>query len=372
MTGGPPGNDVQAVSRLSRRRLGTARLFTVVRFLLGGALMAAGTGCVYRTPGGDLARGRSAILRHLPIRLHCPQTLPSQVTLSECPSDKGILEVTTSESGNWAAELRQAEGVPDCTVVRVSDTEDPGKPVAEFWIEGGRRAGSAPRLLFAARLNGGRCVLQTSDVRVSFAGGPLAKLDEEATACWAPDHVEVLTDVGFIMKLSDILWHNQALDRPPGSFNDIIRLHYRVLELDPTAVDVTTTTAWLLWSKWVTWKRDPEAMPDGKTKLREALALLEQGSTQNAGNARYAYEAARILTPVARFHRKDLTQTVLHYLKTAHRLETDPRRLVRIRLDIAHQYRLGGNRKKAREWYRDVLKLDPKQRVALSYLDKLQ
>jgi tetratricopeptide (TPR) repeat protein len=241
-----------------------------------------------------------------------------------------------------------------------------------FRDDPGDGGNETPVLLFAEQIVDGRAIAQTWDLQFSMGGEALQAVDRDAAVLWARDHLDALTDVGFIMTLSDTIWHNHNLDRPPGSFNDIIRFQYRILDIDPGLADVYSTIAWLLWSKWVTWTREPERMPDGDSKLEEALAVLERGAEANAQDAAYMYEAAKVLNPVVRFHRPDLSGTVIEYLLKAYSLEKEPQKQIRIRLDIAHQYRHAGNVAEAAEWYRRALEIDPQQPVACQYLKQLE
>lgn len=214
---------------------------------------------------------------------------------------------------------------------------------------------------------------QTIDVRVAPTGsGEEWTTDKEAAVKWAIANRDRLYSPEVIDVCSDYIWHNAGLDNPPGSFNEIINLMLRRIELDPQVIDPYATTAWLLWSKWVTWKDDPEQMPDGKTGVDRAVRLLEQGRMANPDNASYHFETAATVMPLARFHREDLYDFVIANLKRAHSLAESDDFKARIGKFLAHNYRHADQPEAALEWYEKAVSLDPEDEISKKNIEQLK
>jgi tetratricopeptide (TPR) repeat protein len=195
----------------------------------------------------------------------------------------------------------------------------------------------------------------------------------------AQDCAHVLRNVDRIRQLSslyacmDFYFLNQDLDPEPGSFNSIIRLGYRVLELDRHDVSTYGSVSWLLWSKWANWKEDPTRMPDGQFKLQEALALLDRGEKLNPRSPEYLIEAANTVWPIAQHHEASLYPRVIRWYSGADALlNRNDKRKVRVRLNLGHIYRKMGQIPEARRCYQAVLEIDPTNAVALRILESLE
>jgi len=130
------------------------------------------------------------------------------------------------------------------------------------------------------------------------------------------------TDTGLMLECSHFYWHNQMLDSPPASYNNMIKIGYRYLELVPKDEEEYLNTTWLLWSRWVTFKQFKEKNPDandeilkknfpfGHNGLALALELLKSGQ-RITKTASFYYSSAEAMWPVARFHDPSLYSFVL-------------------------------------------------------------
>ncbi|MBT3374161.1 MAG: tetratricopeptide repeat protein [Lentisphaerae bacterium] len=215
-------------------------------------------------------------------------------------------------------------------------------------------------------------VHQTTDVELVDSGsGATVRTDLTQTTAWCLEHLDELRDPELAAVLGEHLWHHQNEDSPPGSYNGIIALAYRQVELDPQVVRAYTDTAWLLWSKWVSWKQDPEGMPDGEDGVTRALALLRRGAEANPDSARYHYDAGMTLMPLARSHLPDLYPTVNRHLERAVDLSDDLRLRILAGRQLGHNFRLAGDVDSAERWYRRVLELDPDNIPAKDCLRRL-
>ncbi len=166
---------------------------------------------------------------------------------------------------------------------------------------------------------------------------------------------------------------NQQFDSPQGSYNKAIRLGYQIVNVDHRDIDTYTTMAWLLWSKWVCWNKNPGQMPDGDGKADEAVELLNWGKQWNSKSARFYKESADIIWPLAKHYRTDLYDFVIENYREADLLTeaNDPLR-VRIRLNLGHIYRQTGQKRPAMFWYRRALEIAPGNEVAGRYLAQLE
>lgn len=215
-------------------------------------------------------------------------------------------------------------------------------------------------------------IRQTTDLELrDTRTGEVTGVDLTRTVAWCLTHQDEIVDPDVAVALGEHLWHHQDEDSPPGSYNGIIAFAYRQVELDPQAVRAYTDTAWLLWSKWVSWKQDPERMPDGEHRVEEALALVRRGSEANPDSARYHYDAGMTLMPLARSHLPDLYPVVNRYLERAEALTDDLKRRGLIRRQLGHNYRLMGETDAAAQWYRRALELDPDNGPARDCLKRL-
>lgn len=186
------------------------------------------------------------------------------------------------------------------------------------------------------------------------------------------DRLDRVTDQDQLARCTDFYWHNAGYENPPGSFNNVIRIGYRIIALDPQATSTYTGIAWLLWSKWVTWKKNPENMPDGETKADESIALLMRGRKANPTNAEYHLDAAQTIEPFARHHQPARNAFVLESYALADRYAQVDSIKIRARLSTGHVLRRLGEKEKALRSYEAVLVLDPQNRVALRCIEELK
>ncbi len=98
---------------------------------------------------------------------------------------------------------------------------------------------------------------------------------------------------------TDFYWHNGDGDGLPGMWNKVIKINYRILELDPEDGDTYTTTAWLLWSNYAAWTKRPSEIPNGEKKADEAIALLRKGRFNLSRDYNYHVVSGRVLSSLA-------------------------------------------------------------------------
>jgi tetratricopeptide (TPR) repeat protein len=201
---------------------------------------------------------------------------------------------------------------------------------------------------------------------------PLLPRDEASDCARVLRNAEVVRDLRSLYACMDFYFLNQDLDPEPGSFNAIIRLGYRVLELDRHDVSTYGNVSWLLWSKWSNWKEDPTRMPDGQFKLEEALRLLERGERFNPRSPEFFIEAANTVWPIAQHHEASLYPRVIRWYSGADSLlPRGDKRKIRVRLNLGHIHRKLGQIPEARRYYEAVLEIDPTNSVARRSLDSL-
>ena len=174
-------------------------------------------------------------------------------------------------------------------------------------------------------------------------------------------------DKEILYSCSAFYWHNGGYDDPPSSYNNVIKIHYRLLTLDPRDVDTYGTTAWLLWSKWVTWKKDPQAMPDGEGKKDESIRIFDNGITYNRRNALFYNEYAGHMLGFL----KDYERAIELYKRTDE-LATDNKLREQARLNVARCYRHIGQNESAIIWYKAVLEINPQNQNAINALAELE
>jgi len=169
----------------------------------------------------------------------------------------------------------------------------------------------------------------------------------------------------------EFYYHNGRHENPPGSFNHTIRLGYRILELDSSDEDTTSTVVWLLYSKYATWRKNPEWMPDGATKLDEALALMHRGLANNPQSANLPLTIGHIFEGLVKFYHPEKAPLLFMLYERANLLAQDDRTRIRARLDLGHAHRKYGTCADALHWYREVLRVDSANAVALREIGKL-
>ncbi|HQU30386.1 MAG: hypothetical protein HRU72_12770 [Planctomycetia bacterium] len=166
---------------------------------------------------------------------------------------------------------------------------------------------------------------------------------------------------------------NQQFDSPQGSYNNAIRIGYQIVAINHKDIDTYTTMAWLLWSKWVSWTKNPNRMPDGERKADQAVELLNWGEKWNQKSVRFYKESADTIWPLAKYHRTDFYKFVIENYRKAELLSgANDLSKVRIRLNLGHAYRQIREKKTAIYWYKKVLEIAPTNETAIRYLAHLE
>ncbi len=181
-----------------------------------------------------------------------------------------------------------------------------------------------------------------------------------------------LADAVTIDNLANYLWHNQGLDDPPASYNNVIALQKRAIEIDPGYKQQYFVAAWLLYSKWAVWNRNPERMPDGEDKITEAIEVLRLGSEEFRDSAQYHYRAA--LTLKTPYNIPEKHEFVEKMLRKADELagEEEEELKIRARLTLGVFFKRREMQEEAEKWFRKTLELDPEHEPALRYLKELE
>ena len=191
-----------------------------------------------------------------------------------------------------------------------------------------------------------------------------ARADDAATCARVVRQRSSYSRVDALLSCMDFYFSNPEYDEPEGSFNNILKLGARVVEVDPLQASTYTNVAWLMWSKWVTWKDNPERMPDGADMADRAVAFLRQGEQALANDALYRKDEGDTIWPLAQFHLPDLYAFVIESYRAANALTADPAVQVRVRLNLGHVYKQLQQNTEAATWYRAVLEVDPDNAVA--------
>lgn len=178
-------------------------------------------------------------------------------------------------------------------------------------------------------------------------------------------------DGNLMLQLMDYYWHRGDLDTPPRSFERNIRLAYRYVELEPRSPRIYCNGAWLLWSRWVSWKQSPDTRPLGEGDDRAALRFLLQGREANMDDAAYHFEAAMTLWGLAKYHDPTYFDFLIDSLKLADARADDNPMRAKSRLTLGHVYRETKQLDKARKAYRGVLEVDPAHEIAARLLEEL-
>jgi tetratricopeptide (TPR) repeat protein len=179
------------------------------------------------------------------------------------------------------------------------------------------------------------------------------------------------TDIELMGQLMGFYWHHGDLETPPSSFERNIQLAYRFVELEPKSPEIYSNAAWLLWSRWVTWKQDPEKMPVGEGDDQMALKFLLKGRAANMDNAAYHLDAAMTLWGLARHHDAKYFDFIIDSLKLTEKCEANTWLRTRCRLTLGHAYRQINKMAEARQAYMSVLEVDPDNEVAKRILDEM-
>lgn len=184
------------------------------------------------------------------------------------------------------------------------------------------------------------------------------------------DHAQRHSNLEKVSECVDVIWHSHT----DVGYKRLIALGKRVVELDPSDYEMTTTVAWLYYSKWVMWKNGNENVgPEDEHAMEKALAYLDAQSKhpENEFNSSYHMAAAHLLAPAAKVHDGGLFPTVIRYYLKAEVFSDDPSVKLRARLSIAHAYRHSGKCERAEAWYKKALSIDPENRAAHTSMKNL-
>jgi tetratricopeptide (TPR) repeat protein len=175
-----------------------------------------------------------------------------------------------------------------------------------------------------------------------------------------------------ISNCQDFYFLNPDHESPRGSFNNAVRLGYRYLAIDPHDVTQYGNTSWLLWSKWMNWKRDPSTMPDGEDKLDAAVRLLLQGRVYNPTNAAFHFEAGNSFGTMTRAYSPELAPLAIESFELADRhLPAVNSMKIRARIEVGHLHYWKQDFEAAKAAYYRVLEIDPQNHVARKTLERL-
>lgn len=185
------------------------------------------------------------------------------------------------------------------------------------------------------------------------------------------------TDIETLTLCSDFFWHHGEYDN--GSFNNVIAIEKRIVQLAPRDIDGITNVIWLLWSKWISWKKDPNSMPDGEFKVEEALEFIKECDLKNFNNFEFYLRVALQLDPLIKNYRIDLLPLSLQYYTKVTMLI--PRtangdilsRRLRAELNLGHWYSYKNlDIEKAIYWYNQALTTEPSNKVAQRRLNEIK
>ncbi len=207
-----------------------------------------------------------------------------------------------------------------------------------------------------------------------FAAGVNAVADEgtgpEPDCLLVLSTVQSQTDLALLEFCADDFWHHPEKEPLPGSFNAILTLGNRMLELEPLQEDLYGTLAWLLWSKWATWHRSPSEMPDGAGKDLQAIEMLQRGGRLFPDSPSYWASAVAVIFPLAKAYQPGLYPMLIDWSLKVDRLG-DLKQQVRARLDLGLLHLRLQQMEEAKVWFRRVLEIDPENPTAIRKLKEL-
>ena len=185
-------------------------------------------------------------------------------------------------------------------------------------------------------------------------------------------HPESSSNFDLMDRCVDFFWHHGDYDPFGGQYIAIVHIGHRMLQINPRDAKTYTNIAWLEWSGYVTWLKNPAASPDGETRADSALALLQSGMKYLGNNVDYLKDSGDTMWPLASQYRKDFIPFVKSSYEKAFDLTQDFKIKVRTALNVGHIYRKDlADKENAILWYRTVLKFEPDNAVAHRYLKDL-
>lgn len=186
------------------------------------------------------------------------------------------------------------------------------------------------------------------------------------------DELETTIDTDLMWQLMDYYWHRGDLDTPPASFNRTILMSYRFVELEPESPTIYANAAWLLWSRWVSWKKNPEKRELGEGDDAKALAFLQRGRKALPEHSPYHYDAGMTLWGLARYHDPKYWDFIIESFILADKHATTQRDTIRARLMLGHAYRQTDQLEKAKQAYQRVLEADPEHEIAKRLITEVE
>ena len=216
---------------------------------------------------------------------------------------------------------------------------------------------------FAATLSQARLDL------VAQAGGFRAAGEDGSQAKCAQVVADAATivDEDALYECRDFYWHHADYDI---GWNKMIKLTYRMIDLDPRNAELYGDCAWLLWSKWVRWSQnpqDPAGMPDGAKRKAESMRVFEDGLARTHRDFNILVAYAKHATGFL----QDWPKGIELWTEVNARAADDKMR-IRARLSLGECYRKLGQAEPAKRWFKAVLEIDPQNRSALTYLRELE
>jgi tetratricopeptide (TPR) repeat protein len=280
----------------------------------------------------------------------------------------------------WQVRFTACAEDPHLWQLRLEQTTDAVRREVLYWVhlsDAEADSGGPTEPVFASETafdaESGHCLFraQSMDWQLHHHDA-VHTIDMARTAGWVLHHLDAVYDPSILGTCADHFFHNPEKDGETTGYSNTVACTDRSIELDPRAIDLYTTNAWLLWSDWVSWKLDPQRVSNGRDKLDRAVRLIKKGRAANPASAAYHFDAANTMAPLALHHRPDLMDWVIHYYHHAEALATDRAQRAQICKVLGHRYRIQGKIEEAIRWYRITLELDPENEVAERYLKQLQ
>lgn len=318
-------------------------------------------------PPGEFVIDTNALrLSHVHLRL--PEGEVLDYTGKGDPEDKG-----------WQVRFTASNQDPTLWHLILEQQTDVVTRQVEYWLyaPAAKENDMGPmELIFASETamdtDNDLCLYRSQSLECTLRfGETLNPITLERSAPWIRRNLNRIYDLDILTVFSDYFFHNIADEEEALGYAYSIACNQRCLELDPQAEDLYTLNAWLLWSDWVAWQKDPNNLPNREGHITQALELIKKGRAANPASAAYHLDAAQTVFLIANTYRPDLMDFVIRYYHHAEVLATDRDMRIRIYKSLGHRYRHKGDIETAKHWYREALKLDPEDKVARRHLELL-
>ncbi len=198
---------------------------------------------------------------------------------------------------------------------------------------------------------------QASQLREAAEDGSQAKCAQIV------ENIATIVDADALDDCRNFYWHHGQYDI---GWNKMIKLTYRLSALDPQDAELYGDCAWLLWSKWVRWSKDPAGEPDGANGKAESIQVFENGLARTDNNLGIVVAYAKHMT----YFLQDWPKGI-ELWKDVNARAADNQMRIRARLSLGECYRESRQVESARGWFKAVLELDPQNHIALDYLQEL-